>query len=85
MPNFGLPPLLNWRLLRKTSYLKIKGLCGKDIYNLLTTELDKRKNRATRRQTGELPNYEPTTGTRAATRSFPAKKGDRITQPPQKE
>ena len=52
MPNFGLPLLLNWRLLRKTSYLKIKGLCGKGIYNLLKTELDKRKNRATRRQTG---------------------------------
>ena len=34
MPNFGLPLLLNWRLLRKTSYLKIKGLCGKSIYNL---------------------------------------------------
>ena len=47
MPNFGLPLLLNWRLLRKTSYLKIKGQCGKVIYNLLETELDKRKNRAT--------------------------------------
>ena len=51
MPKFGLPLLLNWRPLRKTSYLKIKGLCGKGIYNLLKTELDKRKNRATRRQT----------------------------------
>ena len=47
MPNFGLPLLLNWRPLRKTSCLKIKGLCGKSIYNLLKTELDKRKNRAT--------------------------------------
>ena len=41
MPNFGLPLLLNWRLLRKTSYLKIKGLCGKVIYNLLKTELER--------------------------------------------
>ena len=79
MPNFGLSLLLNWRLLRKTSYLKIKGLCGTVIYNLLKTELDKRKNRATRRQTGELPNNEPTKGTRAATRPFLAKKkGDTV-------
>ena len=34
MLNFGLPLLLNWRPLRKTSYLKIKGLCGMVIYNL---------------------------------------------------
>ena len=74
MPNFGLPLLLNWRPLRKTSYLKIKGLCGQGIYNLLKTELDKRKNRATRRQTGELPSNEPTKVTRAATHPFPAKK-----------
>ena len=74
MPNFGLPLLLNWRPLRKTSYLKIKGLCGKGIYNLLKTELDKRKNKATRRQTGELPSNEPTKVTRAATRPFLAKK-----------
>ena len=47
MPNFGLPLVLNWRPQRKTSYLKIKGQCGKSIYNLLKTELDKRKNRAT--------------------------------------
>ena len=53
MPNFGLPLLHYWRHLRKTSYLKIKGQCGKGIYNLLTTELDKRKNRATRRKSGK--------------------------------
>ena len=41
MPNFGLSLLLNWRPLRKTSYLKIKGLCGKVIYNLLKTELER--------------------------------------------
>ena len=32
------------------------------------------QNRATRRQTGELPSNEPTKVTRAATRPFPAKK-----------
>ena len=74
MLNFVLPLLFNWRLLRKTSCLKIRGLCGKGIYNLLKTELDKRKNRATRRQTGELPSDEPTKATRAATRPFLAKK-----------
>ena len=74
MPNFGLPLLLNWRLLRKTSYLKIKGLCGTVIYNLQKRSWKGCKNRATRRQTGELPNNEPTTGTTAATRPFPAKK-----------
>ena len=34
MPNFGLPLLLNRRLIGKTSYLKIKGLCGTIIFNL---------------------------------------------------
>ena len=68
MPNFGLPLLLNWRLLRKTSYLKIKGLCGKVIYNLLITELDECKNRATLAANSTLPSNEPTTETRAATR-----------------
>ena len=41
MLNFGLKLLHYWRLLRKTSYLKIKGLCGKGIYNLLKTELER--------------------------------------------
>ena len=56
MPNFGLPLLLNRRPLRKTSYLKIKGLCGKGIYNLLTTELErlqKQGNTAAIRSTAE--------------------------------
>ena len=38
------------------------------------TELERLQNRATWRQTRGLPNYEPTTGTRAATRPFLAKK-----------
>ena len=52
MLNFSLPLLLNWRLLRKTSYLKIKGLYRKSIYNRLKTELHKRKDKAIRRPTG---------------------------------
>ena len=47
MPNFGLPLLLNWRPLRKTSYLKIKGLYGKSIYNLQKRSWKGCKNRAT--------------------------------------
>ena len=74
MPNFGLSLLLNWRPLRKTSCLKIKGLWGTIIFNLQKRSWKGCKNRATRRQTGELPNNEPTKGTRAATRPFLAKK-----------
>ena len=80
MPNFGLPLLLNWRLLRKTSYLKTKGLCGKVIYNLLKTELDKRKNRATlaanrnapnqRRPWEQLPRHAPGNGINSAPAQF---------------
>ena len=70
MPNFGLPLLLNWRLLRKTSYLKIKGLCRTVIYNLQKRSWKGCKNRATQRQTGTLPSNEPTTRTIAATRPF---------------
>ena len=55
MPNFGLPLLLNWLPLRKTSYLKIKGLCGKVIYNLQKRSWKGCKNRATRRQSGAYP------------------------------
>ena len=79
MPNFGLSLLLNWRPLRKTSCLKIKGLWGTIIFNLQKRSWKGCKNRATRRQTGELPNNEPTKGTRAATRPFLAKKkGDTV-------
>ena len=74
MLNFGLKLLHYWRPLRKTSYLKIKGLCGTVIYNLQKRSWKGCKNRATRRQTGEQPNNEPTTGTRATTRPFPTKK-----------
>ena len=47
MPNFGLPLLLNWRPLRKTSYLKITGLCRTVIYNLQKRSWKGCKNRAT--------------------------------------
>ena len=77
MPNFGLLLLLNWRLLQKTSYLKIKGQWGMVIYNLQKRSWKGCKNRATRRQTGLLPNIQPSRGTTAATRPFLGKeKGD---------
>ena len=74
MPNFGLKLLLYWRLLRKTSCLEIKGLCGKGIYNLQKQSWKGSKNRVTRQQTRRLSEQSPTLGTTAATRPFPAKK-----------
>ena len=78
MPNFGLPLLLNWRLLRKTSYLKIKGLCGTVIYNLQKRSWKGCKNRATLAANSTLPSNQPTKGTRAATRPLKRKKGDTV-------
>ena len=68
MPNFGLPLLLNWRLLRKTYYLKIKGLCGKVIYNLLKTELERLQKQGNSGGNQERIRPPPAKGTTAATR-----------------
>ena len=55
MPNFGLPLLLNWRPLRKTSYLKITGLCRTVIYNLQKRSWTNAKTGQLWRQSGAYP------------------------------